>query len=63
MGKSKHRKGHKAKVQKHKQDIQLRRHQFQKLVDQLEVEMIKAQMDQPLPTVQIQNQPQIKLTQ
>ena len=61
MGTSKHRKNHKRKVQIHKQKVQEKRVYIKKLVDQLEVAMLSAEMDQEMPTVQI-DQPILKIT-
>lgn len=63
MGKSKHRKKHKQKVAVHKAQIQQKRQYVKKLSEDLEVALLRAQMDQPAALLQImEDQPELKIT-
>lgn len=61
MGKTKHRKGHKQKVQAHKAKILQRRKTFNSLVQQLEEQIAIVQAN-PVTGVNIIPQEQITLT-
>ena len=63
MGTSRHRKNHKKKVQQHKRVLQEKRANIKKLTDELEVAILRAQMEQPAGLLQImEDQPQITIT-
>jgi len=61
MPKSKHRKTHKTKVQKHKSDVQQKRNTFHRLVDELEKQMAIIH-NNPITGVDIKPTEQITIT-